>query len=347
MDQILSNCLQFDRFTLDLARGTLRVGGEEIALRPKAFEVLRHLAENAGRLVLKQELHEAVWPCVTVTDDSLVQCIRELRQMLGDEERSLIKTVSRRGYLLNAEPRVLTAQPVSGGLAARSTEPPSEDAPRPDTRQQVQHTMGGRKRNTMVVLALLCITLGAAFLLALNAPPTGSLALKPARVPAVALNNLFSNADYSRIAEIAQSKQLPIPVIEFDRPDDDVPLAIRRFIGIWVSNKGFVNSNRQFMFIVNHVEKEGLAGGWTVRGPPAPSSLVQNPAAAVPVIALISDNALTYRNPRGDYKVWFAEQGGLVFKETFVTGVMTMVALDPIWTLVEAERAVASKSVAP
>jgi DNA-binding winged helix-turn-helix (wHTH) protein len=346
MDQILSNWLQFDRFTLDLTRRMLRVRGEEIALRPKAFGVLRHLAENAGRLVLKQELHEAAWPSVTVTDDSLVQCIRELRQMLSDEEHSLIKTVSRRGYLLNAEPRVLAPQPVSGGLAARIAEPPSGEAPRPDTRQQIQH-MGGRKRNTMVVLALLCIAMGAVFLLALNAPPTVSLAFKPARVPAAALNSLFSNADYSRIAEIAQGKQLPLPVIEFDRPDDDVPLAIRRFIGIWVSNKGFVNTNRQFMFIVSHVEKEGLAGGWTVRGPPAPNSRVQSPAEAVPFTALISDNALTYRNRRGDYKVWFAEQGGLVFKQTYVTGDMTMVALDPIWTLVEAERAVASKSVAP
>jgi DNA-binding winged helix-turn-helix (wHTH) protein len=345
MDQIVPRILRFDRFALDLTRGCVRIGGEDIDLRPKPFEVLRYLAENAGRLVSKQELFEAVWPCVTVTDDSLVQCIRELRQMLGDEEHSLIKTVSRRGYLLNAEPRVLAAQPVSGGLGARSAEPPSEDAPRPDTRQQIRHTMGGRKRNTMVVLALLFITLGAAFMLALNASPTVSLA--PARVPAVALNNLFSNADYIRIAEIAQSKQLPIPVIEFDRPDDDVPLAIRRFIGIWVSNKGFVNSNRQFMFIVNHVEKEGLVGGWTVRGPPTPNSRVQNPAEAVPFAAHISDNALTYRNPRGDYKVWFAEQGGLVFKQTYVTGGMTIVALDPIWTLVEAERAGASKSVAP
>jgi TolB-like protein/DNA-binding winged helix-turn-helix (wHTH) protein len=70
-------------------------------LRPKAFEVLCHLAAHAGRLVPKQELYSAVWPKVTVSDDSLVQCVRELRHKLGDDQHRLIKTVSRRGYLLD------------------------------------------------------------------------------------------------------------------------------------------------------------------------------------------------------------------------------------------------------
>jgi DNA-binding winged helix-turn-helix (wHTH) protein/tetratricopeptide (TPR) repeat protein len=94
--------LQFDRFALDLMRGCLRADGQDIELPPKAFEVLRHLAENAGRLVPKHELHEAVWPKVVVSDDSLIQCIRELRKKLGDDQHHLIKMVPRRGYLLDA-----------------------------------------------------------------------------------------------------------------------------------------------------------------------------------------------------------------------------------------------------
>jgi DNA-binding winged helix-turn-helix (wHTH) protein/tetratricopeptide (TPR) repeat protein len=101
---MLQRVLHFDRFALDLTRGCVRMGDQTIELRPKAFDVLRHLAENAGRLVPKQELYEAVWPNVIVSDDSLVQCIRELRQKLGDTEHRLIKTVSRRGYLLDAKP---------------------------------------------------------------------------------------------------------------------------------------------------------------------------------------------------------------------------------------------------
>ena len=102
MDQAVSRRLEFEQFTLDLTRACVHVGDSEVDLSPKAFDVLRHLAENAGRLVSKQELYDNVWPGVTVTDDSLIQRIRELRRVLGDDDHSLIKTVARRGYLLNA-----------------------------------------------------------------------------------------------------------------------------------------------------------------------------------------------------------------------------------------------------
>jgi DNA-binding winged helix-turn-helix (wHTH) protein len=94
--------LYFDRFSLDFVRGCLRAGEQDIELRPKSFEVLCYLVHNAGRLVAKQELFDAIWPNVIVTGDSISQCIRELRAKLGDSNHNLIKTVSRRGYLLNA-----------------------------------------------------------------------------------------------------------------------------------------------------------------------------------------------------------------------------------------------------
>ena len=87
MGRVDHRVFQFDRFELDLTRGCLRTNDRTIDLRPKALEVLCCLVQNAGRLVSKQELFEAVWPNVTVSDDSLVQCIRELRQKLSDENR--------------------------------------------------------------------------------------------------------------------------------------------------------------------------------------------------------------------------------------------------------------------
>src|SRR5215475_14862461 len=109
-DVAAPHVLYFDKFSLDFARGCLRTGDQEIELRPKAFEVLKYLAENAGRLVGKQELYDAIWPNVIVSDDSIAQCIRELRGKLGDDDHSLIKTVSRRGYLLDAT--VTTSAPL-------------------------------------------------------------------------------------------------------------------------------------------------------------------------------------------------------------------------------------------
>ena len=92
----------FDVYTLDLRRGCLRKVDREIDLRPKSFALLRYLVENAGRLVSKDELVNIVWPEVIVTDESLAQCVSEVRRALGDGEQRLIKTVPRRGYLFAA-----------------------------------------------------------------------------------------------------------------------------------------------------------------------------------------------------------------------------------------------------
>jgi DNA-binding winged helix-turn-helix (wHTH) protein len=123
--------LHFDRFSLDFVRGCLRAGEQDIELRPKSFEVLCYLVHNAGRLVAKHELLDAIWPNVIVTGDSISQCIRELRAKLGDSNHSLIKTVSRRGYLLDAavsakdhrcpvnEPETTLPEPLQAVLGVR------------------------------------------------------------------------------------------------------------------------------------------------------------------------------------------------------------------------------------
>ncbi len=78
--------------------------GRAVTLRPQSFAVLRLLIANTGRLVTKDALQEAVWPGIAVTDDSLVQCIGEIRKALGDEARTLVETVPRRGYRLAPAP---------------------------------------------------------------------------------------------------------------------------------------------------------------------------------------------------------------------------------------------------
>src|SRR5262245_40363247 len=118
LDIAAPRVLYFDKFSLDLARGCLRAGDQDIELRPKTFEVLKYLAANAGRLVAKQELYDAVWPNVVVSDDSIAQCIRELRGKLADDNHNLIKTVSRRGYLLDATVRTSAPQEMPVTAAA-------------------------------------------------------------------------------------------------------------------------------------------------------------------------------------------------------------------------------------
>jgi TolB-like protein/Tfp pilus assembly protein PilF len=99
-------------FTLDLRKGILHRGNVPVPLRPKAHALLTHLAQNMGRIVPKTELMDAVWSGIYVTEDSLTQSIREIRKALGDENQELVRSISRRGYMLTA----LTTAEISPGL---------------------------------------------------------------------------------------------------------------------------------------------------------------------------------------------------------------------------------------
>ena len=92
----------FGDFTLDLDGGFLRRGADEVPLRAKPFEVLVYLVEHHGRLVAKSDVTDAVWPDTAVMDNSLAQCLVEIRRALGDDSQRMIRTVARRGYIFTA-----------------------------------------------------------------------------------------------------------------------------------------------------------------------------------------------------------------------------------------------------
>jgi TolB-like protein/DNA-binding winged helix-turn-helix (wHTH) protein/thioredoxin-like negative regulator of GroEL len=82
--------------------------GNLVSLRPQSLRVLSVLSEQAGELVSKGCLMERVWADTHVTDDSLVQCISEIRRALGPEAGALLRTVPKQGYRLDvslARPR--------------------------------------------------------------------------------------------------------------------------------------------------------------------------------------------------------------------------------------------------
>jgi DNA-binding winged helix-turn-helix (wHTH) protein len=93
--------LMFGRYVLDLQRGCLMLDGREITLRPNTFAVLCYLVQHPGRLIGKEELLEAVWPNLVVTDDTLVQSIGELRGVFGEAGGRLIVSVPE-GYRFEA-----------------------------------------------------------------------------------------------------------------------------------------------------------------------------------------------------------------------------------------------------
>jgi DNA-binding winged helix-turn-helix (wHTH) protein len=92
---------------MDVARYRLLRGQREIPLRPKSWDVLRFLLEQAGLLVTKEALHREVWADTAVSDDALTKSISELRRALGDTRRTprFIETVHGRGFRFMAEVR--------------------------------------------------------------------------------------------------------------------------------------------------------------------------------------------------------------------------------------------------
>jgi TolB-like protein/DNA-binding winged helix-turn-helix (wHTH) protein len=91
----------FERFTLDSGRGALQGPDGEIRLRPKSYELLLYLVRHPGRLIGREELLDAVWGHLAVTDDSVTQCLVEIRRVLGDDARRMVRTVPRRGYVFD------------------------------------------------------------------------------------------------------------------------------------------------------------------------------------------------------------------------------------------------------
>jgi DNA-binding winged helix-turn-helix (wHTH) protein/predicted negative regulator of RcsB-dependent stress response len=89
-------------FRIDLRRRRLLSArtGEAVRLGSRAFETLAHLAGRPGILVSKAELKAAVWPDVTVEDNSVSQCIAALRRALGEGpgQNRYIATEPGRGY---------------------------------------------------------------------------------------------------------------------------------------------------------------------------------------------------------------------------------------------------------
>src|SRR5262245_30468104 len=90
----------FGPYRLDLQRQELRRGDEPVPLTPKAFDTLRVLVEAEGAVVPKEELLALVWRDRFVEESVLSQNVYTLRKVLaeGDEGRTYILTVPRRGY---------------------------------------------------------------------------------------------------------------------------------------------------------------------------------------------------------------------------------------------------------
>src|SRR5690606_16367841 len=106
---------RFEKFVLDASNRRLRRDGAPVELNARYLDALILLVAEGGRLVTKERFLAEVWRGVPVTDEALTQCIKTLRQRLGDDAARprFIETAPKHGYRFIA--------PVTAEAAAEPT----------------------------------------------------------------------------------------------------------------------------------------------------------------------------------------------------------------------------------
>ena len=177
--------LRFNAFTLELSEPALLRGGKEIPLRPQSLKVLAYLAKRPGEIVTSKELIEGLWDDPRqASNNSLAQCINDIREALGDADHRIIRNVPRRGYVLAAPVSTVEAAMVEPRTASSG---PVRDAP--DVAAGTSGLLGVLPQRPHALLAAL--VLGAVLLVgggwALSSWPSRPADLTMTAVPSIAV----------------------------------------------------------------------------------------------------------------------------------------------------------------
>ena len=99
--------LRVDDLLVDIERRTVRRRSEMLELTDRSFRLLEVLISHAPERVDKDRLIAEVWDDAVVSDDTLAQRVRLLRQSIGDNSQKprYIAAVRGRGYRLIPRPR--------------------------------------------------------------------------------------------------------------------------------------------------------------------------------------------------------------------------------------------------
>ncbi len=143
-----SHCYAFKTFRLETGERLLLNNGVAVPLTPKAFDVIAFLVKNAGHLVEKEELMNAVWPDTFVEESNVTRIVHMLRKVLGDDQNGnkFIETVAKKGYRFVAK--------VDEDIGPRESESSAAETP--------SEAVAGSQHRTRIVF------LSAGFLIAIS-----------------------------------------------------------------------------------------------------------------------------------------------------------------------------------
>jgi TolB-like protein len=87
-------------YKIDLADERLWLGNRSISVSNKAFQILRLFVNNPNRLLTKNEILDAVWGDICVSEGLVKEYVHDLRMALDDDPKypAFIETIRGRGY---------------------------------------------------------------------------------------------------------------------------------------------------------------------------------------------------------------------------------------------------------
>src|SRR5438034_11763261 len=91
---------EFDKFRCDPREHLLLHDGKPVSLSPKSFEILVALIRSNGRLLVKDELMQQVWPDSFVEEANLTVNLFTLRKVICDtpDGQQFLERVPKRSY---------------------------------------------------------------------------------------------------------------------------------------------------------------------------------------------------------------------------------------------------------
>jgi DNA-binding response OmpR family regulator len=84
---------------IDTERRVATRDGAELDLTAKEFDLLAYLVANAGRVISRDEIMEAVWGAKRSTDSNVIEVfVCHIRNKIGDHDNRIIQTIRGVGY---------------------------------------------------------------------------------------------------------------------------------------------------------------------------------------------------------------------------------------------------------
>ncbi|MEE4246063.1 MAG: winged helix-turn-helix domain-containing protein [Kangiellaceae bacterium] len=137
-------------FDFEPALGQVSINGASFRISPVNMKVLVALLINAGQVLSRQQLFDAVWGQQVVSDDTLTRAISDLRQLLGQHSSEpLIQTIPKRGYRwlgklepTDSKPHAKAQHQLSGAKTHREVTVEQDQSKTETTQQKVVRLVG-------------------------------------------------------------------------------------------------------------------------------------------------------------------------------------------------------------